>query len=180
MLNYLCHEALTLKAHWPHPAELPAFPCQGIGLMLPSLHCEISHAPIKKCPASASGIAADTATCRMRHHVPHHQFTNSPITEVKPVDFTQMASGRKGQRSSEMGLAVAFSGGGTRAAAFSYGVLEKLRDTWLVINGEETRLLDEIDVISSVSGGSFTAAYYGLYGDRMIEDQEEAFAGVTT
>ena len=73
-----------------------------------------------------------------------------------------MASGRKGQRSSEMGLAVAFSGGGTRAAAFSYGVLEKLRDTWLVINGEETRLLDEIDVISSVSGGSFTAAYYGL------------------
>ena len=86
-----------------------------------------------------------------------------------------MASGRKGQRSSEIGLVVAFSGGGTRAAAFSYGVLEKLRDTRHMMNGEEKRLIDQIDVISSVSGGSFTAAYYGLYGDRIFEDYEEVF-----
>jgi NTE family protein len=101
--------------------------------------------------------------------------TNTPITEVKSVDFTQLPAGRKGQRSSEIGLAVAFSGGGTRAAAFSYGVLEKLRDTRYMNNGKETRLLDEIDFISSVSGGSFTAAYYGLYGDRIFEDYEEVF-----
>ena len=110
------------------------------------------------------------AGCSTSSHI-----TNTPITEVKPVDFTQMAGGRKGQRSSEMGLVVAFSGGGTRAAAFSYGVLEKLRDTRFMINGEETRLLDEIDVISSVSGGSFTAAYYGLFGDRIFEDYEQVF-----
>ena len=110
------------------------------------------------------------AGCATPSHI-----TNTPITEVKPVDFTQMASGRKGQRSSEMGLVVAFSGGGTRAAAFSYGVLEKLSDTRYIRNGEERRLLDEIDLISSVSGGSFTAAYYGLYGDRIFEDYEEVF-----
>jgi NTE family protein len=70
---------------------------------------------------------------------------------------------------------IAFSGGGTRAAAFAYGVLEELRDTTVVIDGEEKRLLDEVDTISGVSGGSFPAAYYGLYGDRIFEDFEERF-----
>jgi NTE family protein len=75
----------------------------------------------------------------------------------------------------EVLLVLAFSGGGTRAAALSYGVLEELRDTLVVIGGEQRRLLDEVDVISSVSGGSFTSAYYGLYGDRIFEDFEERF-----
>jgi len=57
-------------------------------------------------------------------------------------------------------VVLTFSGGGTRAAAFAYGVMEGLRDTPV---GNRT-LLDEVDVISSVSGGSFTAAYYGLFG----------------
>jgi len=58
-------------------------------------------------------------------------------------------------------VVLTFSGGGTRAAAFAYGVLEELRGT--TIGGGRT-LLDEVDVISSVSGGSFAAAYYGLFG----------------
>ena len=36
-------------------------------------------------------------------------------------------------------------------------------------------MLDEIDYISSVSGGSFTADYYSLYGDRIFEDYETVF-----
>jgi len=67
------------------------------------------------------------------------------------------------------------SGGGTRAAAFSYGVLQELRDTTYTNSDKEKRLLDEIDYISSVSGGSFTAAYYSLYGDRIFEDYETVF-----
>jgi len=63
-----------------------------------------------------------------------------------------------------------FSGGGTRAAAFAYGVLEKLRDTEIVWEGQRRRLLDEVDVISSVSGGSLPAAYYGLFGNRIFEE----------
>ena len=65
---------------------------------------------------------------------------------------------------------LAFSGGGIRAAAFSYGVLEKLRDTEIGWEGQRHRFLDEVDVISSVSGGSLPAAYYGLFGDRIFED----------
>ena len=68
-----------------------------------------------------------------------------------------------------------FSGGGTRAAALSYGVLEELRKTEVVIDGKKRRLLDEVDGISGVSGGSFTAGYYGLFGDRIFEDFESKF-----
>lgn len=64
-----------------------------------------------------------------------------------------------------------FSGGGTRAAALSYGVLEKLRNTKIRWEGEERRLLDEVDVISSVSGGSFTAAYYGLFREELFDPE---------
>jgi NTE family protein len=72
-------------------------------------------------------------------------------------------------------ITLAFSGGGTRAAAFAYGVLEELRDTEVVVAGERKRLVDEVDTISGVSGGSFPAAYYGLYGDRIFEDFEPDF-----
>lgn len=63
---------------------------------------------------------------------------------------------------------LAFSGGGTRAAAFSYGVMEALRDARHTTNRP---LLDDVDVISSVSGGSFTAAYDALFRDAMFTDQ---------
>jgi NTE family protein len=75
----------------------------------------------------------------------------------------------------DLSLFLTFSGGGTRAAAMAYGVLQELRDTQVQIGGKPTRLLDEISVISSVSGGSFTAAYYGLYGDRIFRDYEQRF-----
>lgn len=66
----------------------------------------------------------------------------------------------------EVTLVVAFSGGGGRAAALAYGVMQGLRDS---------NMLAEIDMISSVSGGSFTAAYYGLYGEKLFTDFENDF-----
>jgi NTE family protein len=71
---------------------------------------------------------------------------------------------------------LAFSGGGTRAAAFSYGVLEFLRRTEVSApDGRTVRLLDAVDVITGVSGGSFTALAYGLYGDTLFTDYEQRF-----
>jgi NTE family protein len=70
---------------------------------------------------------------------------------------------------------LSFSGGGTRAAAMAYGVLEELRDTLVVIDGKQQRLLDTVTHISSVSGGSFTAAYYGLNGDKIFDSFEGEF-----
>jgi NTE family protein len=77
--------------------------------------------------------------------------------------------------SEELSLILSFSGGGTRAAAFSYGVLEELRATEVTLDGRKRHLVDEVDIISAVSGGSFTAAYFGLFGDRIFEDYESRF-----
>ena len=73
-------------------------------------------------------------------------------------------------------VVLAFSGGGTRAAAFAYGVLEALRRIKVTpSSGEHFRLLDEVDLVTGVSGGSFTALAYGLYGEKLFDDYEQRF-----
>lgn len=72
-------------------------------------------------------------------------------------------------------LIVSFSGGGTRAAALSYGILEKLKSTKIKWVGRDTTLLNEIDVVSGVSGGSITAAYFAAFGERIFEDFKPKF-----
>ncbi|WP_261833224.1 patatin-like phospholipase family protein [Vibrio ishigakensis] len=102
---------------------------------------------------------------------------NQPANTFKDTDFSDKTSIPKVALNPENDVTVilAFSGGGTRAAALSYGVLEELKRTEIEINGEKKRLLDEVDVISSVSGGSFTSAYYGVYGDQIFQDYKEDF-----
>lgn len=75
----------------------------------------------------------------------------------------------------ELFVILTISGGGTRSAALGYGVMEGLRDTRIVWNGQERSLLDEVDVIAGVSGGAFPAAYYAAFGDRIFEDFEKRF-----
>jgi len=104
-----------------------------------------------------------------------HYPINEPLKQVDPQSgYRPRLTGAPGN-SENLILYLTFSGGGTRAAALSYGVLEELRKTEVVIDGKKRRLLDEIDGISSVSGGSFTAGYYGLFGDRIFEDFETKF-----
>ena len=98
----------------------------------------------------------------------------SPIQAANEQRFEGMERWGRGEH--EDLVILAFSGGGTRAAAFSYGVLETLRDIELTTSsGRKTRLLDEVDVITGVSGGSFTALGYGLYGDRLFDLFERSF-----
>ena len=63
-------------------------------------------------------------------------------------------------------VVLAFSGGGARAAGFSYGVLREMQNTRMP---DGRTMLDYIDVISSVSGGSFTAMQFGLRGAEGLD-----------
>src|SRR3954467_7273605 len=76
------------------------------------------------------------------------------------------------RQSDDVLVIVAMSGGGTRAAALGYGVLEELRRTEVTLNGVKRRLIDEVDVISAVSGGTFPAAYYALRGEKTFDEFE--------
>jgi NTE family protein len=100
---------------------------------------------------------------------------NPPITQADPRSGYRFETRKAQSRNAGENLVIlAFSGGGTRAAAFSYGVLEFLRRTEIAApNGARFRLLDSVDVITGVSGGSFTALAYGLYGDKLFDDYEQ-------
>ncbi len=82
-------------------------------------------------------------------------------------------------RSQDTLLILAFSGGGTRAAALSYGILEALDLVEVPAppakESKRHTLLDEVDLISGVSGGSFTASYYGLQGREIFNDFRTEF-----
>lgn len=100
---------------------------------------------------------------------------NEPLGRVRSSHGYRPSVPEQFRDTGQVVIILAFSGGGTRAAAFAYGVMEELRDTEVVIRGKRKRLIDEVDTISGVSGGSFPAAYYGLYGDRIFEDFESRF-----
>jgi len=102
---------------------------------------------------------------------------NPPITQTDLQSGYRLETRQAQSTNSKENLVIlAFSGGGTRAAAFSYGVLEFLKRTEIMApNGQKFRLLDSIDVITGVSGGSFTALAYGLYGEKLFDDYEQRF-----
>lgn len=101
---------------------------------------------------------------------------NQPLEKITPDQgYLIQHSGRDQGNTNQALVLLAFSGGGTRAAAFSYGVLQELSQTYIGQGDQRHSLAQEIDSITAVSGGSFTAAYYGLYGDRIFEDYEQVF-----
>ena len=102
---------------------------------------------------------------------------NEPIAQVDPkAGYRPYLLIPKRQNNDLHTLFVlSFSGGGTRAAAFSYGVLEELRRTEIVVDGKRRRLIDEVDMITGVSGGSFTALAYALHGERLFSEYETRF-----
>ncbi len=100
---------------------------------------------------------------------------NPPLAKYTPDAGYRFERLERGDNSDELFVIVTFSGGGTRAAALAYGVLEALRDTSIQLGGRKLALLDEVDVISSISGGSFPAAYYGLRGRQTFDEFPERF-----
>src|SRR5258706_15110388 len=104
-----------------------------------------------------------------------HYPDNARMSHYDPQSVYRFRNLSNTGNSDSLQIFLAVSGGGTRASALSYGVLEELARTQIVWEGQRRRLVDEVDYISAVSGGSFTAAFYALYGDRIFADFEDKF-----
>ncbi|MEJ2471990.1 MAG: patatin-like phospholipase family protein [Desulfuromonadales bacterium] len=100
---------------------------------------------------------------------------NNPLAQQAPESSYSLQAFTERFRRGETSFLLAFSGGGTRAAALSYGVLKALNDTFVETQSGPRPLIDSVDLISSVSGGSFTSAYYGLYGEQIFDKFESDF-----
>jgi NTE family protein len=104
----------------------------------------------------------------------HNDPVNQPLS-ADPALVQTAGHSEDRDTSDDIVVALAFSGGGTRAAAFSYGVLTGLNETRVTTSRGTISLLDHVDFISGVSGGSILAAYFGLYGRQTLSDFPERF-----
>jgi NTE family protein len=66
-------------------------------------------------------------------------------------------------------IGLSLSGGGYRATAFHLGTLNKL---------QEMGILNKVDVISTISGGSITGAYYCLEKDNYAQFSSRLYEGL--
>lgn len=102
---------------------------------------------------------------------------NEPLAKWDPnygYRFTNLAPPTEGN-SDSLFVVASFSGGGTRASTLAFGALRVLARQPITWEGKEKRLLDELDVIYALSGGTFTGAYYTLFGERIFHDFEYRF-----
>lgn len=102
---------------------------------------------------------------------------NSPLVARAGGKFAPEADYRlgslKGDNSDELLVLVSISGGGKRSSAFSYGVLKALNAARFEVGGRQRSLLSEVDMISGVSGGTFTASYYALHREAMFTPKDK-------
>ena len=71
-----------------------------------------------------------------------------------------------------LAVGLAISGGGTRAAAFGYGVLTGLDQIVVDRRPKRRTAVDDIRMISGTSGGAVTAAYFGYKGRGYVDLRE--------
>jgi NTE family protein len=100
------------------------------------------------------------------------RFENAPLSSGRQNNERRMHVVRPEQPV----ILVAISGGGSRAAALGWAVLERLKGiSYTAADGSTRRLTDDIAAVSSVSGGSVTAAYFGLRGPDALDDMPRSF-----
>ena len=124
----------------------------------------------------ATAIALAVGACATVHNLPLNQPSASPFLGTAGQAVAAVAAEERlhGENDGTV-IGLAFSGGGTRAAAFAYGVLDQLARAPSTGRNGNRNLLDRVAVVSGVSGGSVMAAYYGLKGRAAMADFRERF-----
>jgi len=111
-------------------------------------------------------LAALLAACSTAHYT-----VNAPLhANDTPVEGYALRNLRSEGNSDSLLVVLALSGGGYRAAALAHAVMVALAQTPIHWEGRRTSLLEEVDVISAVSGGSLAAAHYALNREDFLHE----------
>ena len=97
------------------------------------------------------------------------------LTQIDPQQGYRLEKTMQQALEKENLVIVTFSGGGSRAASLGYGVLEQFQQATVRPTERGDTLLQNIDVVYGVSGGSVLAAYLALEGQETIPKFKEFF-----
>jgi NTE family protein len=124
------------------------------------------------CAYMLLGVMSAVVGCEYVRPIP-----NVPLEKWDPTGgyrFTNVAP-PEADNSDSLLFVAAFSGGGTRASTLAFGALRELANQQIVWEGKKKRLLDELDLIHALSGGTFTGGYYALFREQIFHDFEHRF-----
>ena len=96
-------------------------------------------------------------------------YLGDSITRVDEGSGYRLARAFADRPKDDLLVIVSLSGGGLRASAMAFGIFEQLATDRIQHGGRLRRLLDEVDIISAVSGGAIPAAYFVSHGDKIFE-----------
>ncbi|XXQ68541.1 patatin-like phospholipase family protein [Neisseriaceae bacterium B1] len=98
------------------------------------------------------------------------------IDRIEPDRGYRLEKSLNAENQDENFIILMLSGGGTRAAAFGYGVLEELNRRPLPLRaGKSETLPEQTDLVYGVSGGSVLATYFSLHGKNTFPSFENRF-----
>jgi NTE family protein len=127
----------------------------------------------------AAVLSLALSACASVHNLPLNKPSANPFAGTVSQMAASAERDKAREREDDNGIVVglALSGGGTRAASFSFGVLEALAATPSPVRSRDGKrdMIDHVKIVSGVSGGSIIAAYYGLKGRAALTDFRQQF-----
>jgi predicted acylesterase/phospholipase RssA len=119
------------------------------------------------CVGAVVGTIIDTTVATVRRPVAEYVFLGAHKYDNPSGEPWRGLADDRGRDFGNELVGVAVSGGGSRSAYFLACVLDEMRSIEIPAQasaaGPTHNLLDEIDYLSSVSGGSLASAYYTLH-----------------
>ena len=124
-------------------------------------------------PFKSSLLACSIALLTACNSITYHP--TKTIEQIDPQKGYRLENAMQQALQKENLVIVTFSGGGSRAVSLGYGVLEQFQQATVRPTERGDTLLQNIDVVYGVSGGSVLAAYLALEGQETIPKFKEFF-----
>ena len=129
---------------------------------------KLTHFPFKS--SLLAGSIALLAAC---NSITYHP--TKTIEQIDPQKGYRLENAMQQALQKENLVIMTFSGGGSRAASLGYGVLEQFQNVSVRPTEKGSTLLQNIDIVYGVSGGSVLAAYFALEGQDIIPKFKNSF-----